>query len=196
MRTSVTILLLAALIILPSSQAQAREEGGGRWALDLRAGAGFPTEDLGEDALNTGFGLEAAARFWLYAHVHAYAGWGWFRFSTDAAGDETDWTVEDTGYVFGFQWIHDGGRVYPWIRVGGVFNHVELEDDDGDITADSDHTLGFEIGGGVTVPFSSNWALTPGVRYRSYSPELEAGGAETSGDLNYVIVDLGVSYDF
>ncbi|HPF32752.1 MAG TPA: hypothetical protein PK907_07020 [Candidatus Sabulitectum sp.] len=42
----------------------------------------------------------------------------------------------------------------------------------------------------------SRWSITPGVRFRSLSRDIEIGTATTPVDLNYVSVEAGVSYLF
>jgi hypothetical protein len=40
------------------------------------------------------------------------------------------------------------------------------------------------------------WELSPGVRYRSLTPDLDFAGPATSGSLEYVAVEIGVSRRF
>jgi opacity protein-like surface antigen len=83
------------------------------------------------------------------------------------------------------------------VRAGGLFNHVEIEDEDaGDLIADSKHTLGFEVGGGLDVTLNDRWSLTPGVRYRRFEPNVRFNGAESSSTLSYVTVDVGLALRF
>ncbi len=67
-----------------------------------------------------------------------------------------DTDFEETGYTFGLQFIHPLGtseKISYLIRAGGIYNHIEVENSAGDITADSGHGLGWEIGAGVQVYF-------------------------------------------
>jgi hypothetical protein len=48
--------------------------------------------------------------------------------------------------------------------VGGVFDHAEMENG-ANLTGDSNHTLGWQVGAGFAVPIG-NLMLTPGARYR------------------------------
>jgi len=193
LRTALSTAL--ALTLLPASTA-AQTDGGDRWAFDVRGGLGFATDDLGDLELDTGVGFEGTIHLHLYEHVWAYAGWDWFHFSSEApAGEEID--AEDTGYALGLRWDHSTpGAFGPWIRAGIVIDHVELEDEEGDIVEDSGHTVGWEAGAGVSVPLSDLWWLTPGVRVRSFDPDLELEGFGPFGGLTYVAVDVGLSRRF
>lgn len=190
-----TLPAFLALALAPAPTA-AQAEGVDRWAFDVRAGLGFATDDLGSLDLDTGIGFEATIHLHLYEHVWAYAGWDWFHFSSETAS-EGEIDAEDTGYALGLRWDHSSpGAVGPWIRAGVVIDHVELEDEDGDVVEDSGHTVGWEAGVGVSVPLSDVWWLTPGVRIRSFNPDLEVEGFGPFGDLTYVAVDVGISRRF
>lgn len=176
--------------------AAAQADDGDRWAFDVRGGLAFATDDLGELDLDAGIGFEGTLHLHLYEHVWAYAGWDWFHFSSEtASGEEID--AEDTGYALGLRWDHSRpGNVGAWLRAGIVVDHVELEDEEGDLVGDSDHTVGWEAGAGLSLPLSDVWSLTPGVRVRSFDPDLEVEGFGPFGDLTYVAVDVGVSRRF
>lgn len=183
--------LVALLVLVGPLQAQ------NRFSLELRGGAAIPTADLGDAALNTGggMGLNAAVRFMPHALV--YAGWDWFRLTTDEPFAGADFDVENTGYAFGLQFQHPMvSTIDGWFRAGGIYSHIELENDDGDVIADSGHELGWEAGGGVSIPISGRFALTPGFRYRTFSTDLEVNGTRIPVDMSYVAAELGVSWSF
>jgi opacity protein-like surface antigen len=87
-------------------------------------------------------------------------------------------------------------RVKPWVRGGGLYNHAEIEGADGALVADSAHTLGFEVGGGLEVGLGGAWSLTPGVRYRRLEPTVRRGGVESSSTLSDVGFDVGMVLRF
>ena len=68
--------------------------------------------------------------------------------------------------------------------------------DDGEVLADTDHGLGWEIAGGIAYGFGTGWTLNPGVRYRSLSRDLVIGDATTTVDLRYVALEVGVARRF
>jgi hypothetical protein len=172
-----------------------------RWSVELRTGAAFPTQTLGETDLNPGLGGEGTLAFRFMPHVSAYAGWDWIHFPTDRsfAGPEVDFV--ETGYAFGVRFEHpirgeDSGLAYR-VSVGGTYNHIEMEDGAGELVADTGHGLGWEVGTGVLMPFGGGvWRVTPGIRYRSLGRDLVVGAATTEVDLTYAALELGVARRF
>ncbi|HSJ15782.1 MAG TPA: outer membrane beta-barrel protein [Longimicrobiales bacterium] len=192
MRHLTTIVAIAALAGLVPAATQAQEAG--RFSLDLRSGAVLPTADLGASALNPGMGLGLVANLQVMPHLNLYAGWDWARFTLEQdLGPFEDMDV--TGYSFGARFFAPSlGSVTPWLRAGGVYDHIELEGDDRDDRVSADHTLGWEAGVGAAVPLGGRWALLPGVSYRSFSPELDEIGGKAY--VRYLTIDIGISATF
>lgn len=169
-----------------------------RWSLELRGGAALPTQDLGDLDLATGFGFEGTAEYRPLPHLGVYAGWDWHRFSTEEeiAGPDVD--VEETGYALGLRFQHplrgDAGPALR-LRAGGTYNHIEIEDE-GEITADSEHGVGWEAGAGLVFDLGGGWRFSPGARFRALSRDLEIGGVETGVDLTYVAIEAGIARRF
>lgn len=169
------------------------------WALEVRGGVAFPTADLGEDALDTGLGFEGTVRYRFLPHLAAYAGWDWMHFGADEMVGTGDVDVEATGYAFGLRFEHPfSGETGPgpayWARAGVLVDHIEIEDQEGDLVADTGHGLGWEAGAGVAIGVGEKGSLTPGVRYRSIARELEFDGFEVPVDLQYVAAELGFAW--
>src|SRR5690606_33296035 len=113
------------------------------------------------------------------------------------AGESADF--EETGYALGLRFDHpfrDTSRTHYRLEAGTTYKHVEIEDDDGDAVADSGHGLGYELGAGVVVPVGRSLRLAPMLRYRSLAPEFTIGNAQTTGDLRYAALELGLSFQF
>jgi opacity protein-like surface antigen len=173
------------------------------WELDVRAGASNPTEDLGPDALDTGFGFEATIGYRFLPHLSAYGGWDWrhFEFEPEVSFAGTDAGVEETGYAFGLRFEHPFSRersdgIAFRVRAGATLNHIEIEDDDGEEVADSGHGLGWEGGAGITFPLTDALRLSPVVRYRSLSRDIDIDDVTTEVDLRYIAAELGVTWRF
>lgn len=188
-------MLMATALVLVALPLQAQD----RWTLELTGGAAVPTGDLGDASLNAGltFGASVSAR--VMPHLAVYGGWDWVHVSTDEeVGGELD--VEETGYGFGLRFEHPlrGEAGFPKVRLqaGGTYKHIEVEDDEGDLVADSGHGLGFEGGAGLAVALGEQWQLTPMLRYRSLSRDLDLGFGEQSVELQYVTFELGFSRAF
>jgi hypothetical protein len=171
-----------------------------RWSVELRTGAAFPTQTLGGTDLEVGLGGEGTVAFRFMPHVAAYAGWDWIHFPTDQSFAGPGMDFEETGYAIGLRFDHpfrseSTGLAYR-IRVGATYNHIEIEDSEGELVADSGHGLGWEIGTGVVMPFGGAWQFTPGVRYRSLGRDLVLGSASREVDLTYAALELGFARHF
>jgi opacity protein-like surface antigen len=82
------------------------------------------------------------------------------------------------------------------LRVGGTFNHIEIENEDGELVADSDHGIGWEIGAGLVYDLNDRWQISPGIRYRALSREIGEEDAKVSVDLGYVAAEVGIAISF
>lgn len=182
--------LIGALSFFPVSL-QAQEH----WGFDIRAGAALATTELGDADLKTGFGFEGTIMLRTMEHVFVYAGSDWHRFPSDESFAGTGIDFEETGYAFALLFEHplrNGEMPAIQVRAGGTANHIEVEDG-GDTIADSGHGLGWEAGVGMAVPVGGAWRLTPGIRYRMLSRDIELGSATTAVDLNFFAFEIGLS---
>jgi len=192
---SLTAALLTFTLLFVVDTAMAQD----RFGVELSIDGSTATQDVGDADLNPGFGFEANLTYRFMPHLSGYAGWGWQRFGSDGgsfAGAEVDF--EETGYRFGLQFMHPLGStpIDYFLRAGGIYNHIELENSDGDITADSGHGLGWQAGAGIAVPIGAKWRLMPGLRYQSLSRDIEVGAATTDVDLNYFALEIGFHRTF
>lgn len=182
---------LAALAAWTPAAAQ------GRWSFELDGGATIPTGKLAGAELETGFGLGANVRVRLQADLPAYAGWAYHTFRTDAVLGLREIDVDDTGYGFGLRFEHPVfARSSGWVRLGGIADHIELENEAGDIIGDTGHGLGYEVGAGLTIPVGARFALTPGGRFWSLSRDLEVDSRSENGRLSYLLVGAGITFGF
>jgi opacity protein-like surface antigen len=188
------LIILTVILLMTIQNAKAQNN----LSLEVRTGADFATEKLGDADLNTGFGFEATLAYRFMPHLSAYAGWGWHKFTADESFAGSDVDFEETGYTFGLQFLHPMGlsNLDYYIRAGGIYNHIEVENNDGNITADSGHGLGWQAEAGLVFPLNDNWSLKPGVRYRSLSRDIEIENVTTSTDLRYIELGVGISVKF
>lgn len=168
------------------------------FSLELRTGADFATQELGNTDLNTGFGFDGILSYRFMPHTAVFGGWGWHRFGSDDSFAGTDVDFEETGYTFGLEYLHPLGntQLNYYLRGGGIYNHIEVESSDGDITADSDHGLGWQIEGGLAFELGNRWMLKPGIRYRSLSRDIDIGNTTTDVDLTVFNLSVGISKTF
>jgi hypothetical protein len=170
-----------------------------RLSVQFRPGVSFATTDLGDANLKTGGGFEFAAAYRFMPHVSLYAGWGWNRFASDAsfAGPKNDF--EETGYVLGLQFIHPFYQKFPFdyfLKAGAISNHIEVENSDGEIFADSGHGFGFQVETGLSFSLSDSWRITPGIKYQSLSRDLKISERIYRVDLNYLSVGATIAKTF
>ncbi len=170
-----------------------------KWSIEMRGNMAAPLQDLGKYELNPGFGLETTASYNFKHHMAIYAGWGWQHFSADNnpnAGNKLDF--EETGYRFGFQFVHPIGtaKLSYLISAGGVFNHIEAENSDGDIVADTGHGLGGELGAGLIFRISDSWSFMPSVRYQYLPQTIDLYGKESDFDLSYMACAASFIWSF
>lgn len=187
-----TIALLSLFVVFNSSYAQ------DRWSLELRPGVNYATEDISDAELGLGFGAELTIAYRLMPHLAAYAGWSYNNFAVDQSFAGPDANFEETGYTFGFQFIHPIGQsvIKYLVRAGGTYNHIEIENSDGDIIIDSGHGLGWQAEAGLVIPLGEKFSLLPSIRYRSLNRNIDINNLSTSVDLNYVSVGVGLSWSF
>lgn len=195
MKHTLLTLTTALLLLLACESAVAQN----RLGIEVRGGAAFATQDLADAELDVGVGFEGIVSYRFMPHLAAYGGWGWQRFPSEGnvfAGTDIDF--EETGYTFGLLFTHPLGQLPLgyYVRGGGIYNHIELENVGGDITADSGHGLGWHAGAGFVVPLGSNWQLMPGVKYQALSRDIEIGATDWNTDLTYVTVGMGIMYTF
>lgn len=186
--------VIGLILILSSQNADAQK----KWSFELKPGVSFPTKDLHDAKLKTGFGFEGVLAYRFMPHLAAYAGWSWNKFNADKsfAGNNVDF--EETGYSFGLQFIHpfSNSNISYLIKAGGIYNHIETENSAGNIINDTGHGLGWQAGAGVSIPLGNRWNLIPEIRYRSLSRDIKIGNEKIPVNLNYVSAGLGISYSF
>lgn len=190
-----SFLTIAALMLFTLfSQSYAQN----RWSLELRPGINYATQDISDAELGLGFGAELTIAYRFMPHLAAYAGWSYNNFAVDQSFAGPDANFEETGYTFGFQFIHpigESGLSYL-VRAGGIYNHIEIENNNGDIIIDSGHGLGWQAEAGLVIHLSDKFSLLPSVRYHSLNRDIEINNISTSVDLNYVSVGVGLSWSF
>jgi len=187
-----TIAALTLIVLFNQTYAQ------NKWSLEFRPGVDYATTDISNADLGIGFGLEGTIAYRFMPHLAAYAGWSYNNFAVDQSFAGADASFEETGYTFGFQFIHLIGEstLSYLVRIGGTYNHIEIENNDGDIIIDSGHGLGWQAEAGLVIPLSERFSLLPSVRYRSLNRDIKIENVSTSVDLNYLSVGVGLSWSF
>ena len=188
-----TIVAAAGSLLISTHAAGAQS----RWSAELSGDAAFPTRALAGADLKTGGGFGVNVRYRFQPHLAAYGGWEWhLQQSSELQPGET-LDLNDAGYTFGLRFEHPlVARTAGWVRAGGLANHIEIENAKGEIVNDTGHGLGWEVGAGFTVPLGVRLGLTPGVRYRTLSRDVNVDGATRGSTLSYVSTGVGLVYTF
>ena len=195
MKTKVLLVTAIILVFLFTGNAQENDK---RFGFELSTGASVATKKLGGSTLNPGVGFEGIFHYRVLPHAGIYAGWGWNRFGADESFAGNDVCFEETGYVFGLQFKHLIGesKTSYYLRAGGLYNHIEIENANGDITHDSGHGLGWQAAGGLDFQLGKNWSLTPGVKFNSLNRDVDNEGVNVPLDLNYLQLRIGILKKF
>lgn len=189
-RTIFILLLLMSLSVFAQSN--------NNWNFEFRSAGSYATQDLGDADLEIGIGFEGNVTYRFMPHLSASFGWGWNKFSAEKSFVGTNMDFEETGYTFGLQFIHpiDNSRISYLVRGGGIFNHIEIENNEGDIVHDSGHGLGWQIETGLAISLNNQLSLIPSIRYRSLSREINTEASNVSVDLNYLSAGIGLYWSF
>lgn len=185
-------LICFLILVLASLNGSAQN----RWRATLGAGANFPTRSLGRVDLKTGGGFDAAIAYRVMPHLFVGTGWGWNRFASDDPAEDTDF--EETGYVFELRFIHPlpHARWSYTASAGATYKHIEAENSEGTIVADTGHGWGWQADAGLSVPLGKKVHLEPTVRYRALARHLQQEAANVPAHLNYLSATVGLSWKF
>jgi hypothetical protein len=191
---SITTFMVGTLLLLSSYFIEAQHN----WNVSLRSAANFPTKDFGDATLKMGVGFEGTISYQIFPHISGYAGWGWNSFTADKSFAGTDYSFVETGYRYGLHLQHPIGNsnIEYLVGAGGLYNHIEVENNGGDIMADSKHGFGWQVETGVVFPIGMRCNLTPTVRYQALARDIKIGGITTPVDLNYVSLGLAIGWSF
>jgi hypothetical protein len=195
MKTKVLLSLALVTLVSATTLAQDNEK---RFGFELSSGVSMATNKLSESTLNPGFGFEGIFHYRFLPHAGIYAGWGWNRFGAEESFTGNDVCFEETGYVFGIQFKHPIGDspVQYYLRTGGLYNHIETENNAGDIINNTGHGLGWQLAGGIAIPMGKNWSFTPGVKFNSLSRSSDFDGVTREMKHNYVSLRVGFLKNF
>lgn len=170
------------------------QENEKRFAVEVNGGASFATNELSGADLNTGAGFETILQYRFMPFTSVYGGWGWNHFNADDSFAGADMDFEETGYVLGLQFKYPIGNspVSCFVRGGGLYNHIETENNDGDIVNDTGHGFGWQLAGGVEVNLGKNWSIAPGIKFNSLSRDTEFEDENYQLDHQYISARVGI----
>jgi hypothetical protein len=195
MKTKITIIVVFTALFVVNAYAQEQVK---RFGFEISGGPSVSLSQPGGSDLNVGGGIEGIFHYRFLAHTGVYAGWGWSHFPSDEsfAGQGTDF--EETGYVIGLQYQQEikNTSLSYYFRGGALYNHLELENRDGDLIGDTHHGWGWQVAGGVYVPIGKTVNITTGLKLNSLSRPLEYNGNARDLDLRHLSLRVGIIKNF
>lgn len=167
-----------------------------RFGIEINSGASFATQKLAGTELDLGWGFEGLVSYNFFNNASVIAGWGWNGFSADESFAGAEMDFEETGYILGLEYSYPVSKVSVFARGAALYNHIEVENDNGDIIHDTGHGFGWQAAAGVHIPLGKNWILSPGVKFNSLSRELDLNESTLTLDQKYLSVRVGITKKF
>jgi hypothetical protein len=194
MKTVQVKVMAMALLMMAALTQGVAQEGQKRFGFELNGGGSFALTKLDDVTLNPGFGFEGVFHYRILKEFGIYGGWGWNRMGADQSFAGNDVCFEETGYVLGLQYRKQLGSLPLsfYLRGAGLYNHLEVENADGDIIHDTGHGFGWQAATGLEYHFGNNWSLTPGVKFNALVRESDYEGVTRDLTLNYLQVRVGI----
>ena len=191
MKTKTILIAIFMLGFIFYSTAQENEK---RFGVEINGDVSFATSEISGAKLNTGLGFETILQYRFMPYTSVYGGWGWNNFNADESFAGPDVDFEETGYILGLQFKHPMGNspVAYFVRGGLLYNHIETENNDGEIVSDSGHGIGWQVAGGIEVDMGKNWSLAPGLKYNNLSGETKFDGTNYEFNHRNVALRIGV----
>ncbi len=169
-----------------------------KWSLEFRPNLDFPITKVENEKINTGFGFDASLSYNITEQFGVYVGWGWNIYRAENLPETGNIDMDETGYTFGIKFMHpiSESSLSYFIRLGGIYAHVEVENEAGKNIADTGHEPGWEISGGFDFSHLSSFSLRPQVGYRNFSADFSSEDVIKQIDLNNFFFGIGIAKAF
>lgn len=168
------------------------------WYLSVEPGINIATTKLGDAKPDAGFGLEGSVNYRFLKHVYVYGGWSWNKFYADKSFAGNDVDFEESGYTLGLKYLHPikKSSINYVIEGGGIFSHLEVENNKNEQVADSRFELGCEAGAGLAIALDERFYLLAGFRYHWLKNKIVVAETTTPVNFSYFTINTGVSWSF
>lgn len=191
MNAKVLLALLMSALFTIGSQAQENEK---RFGFEFSTGVAMATQKVADATLNPGFGYEGIFHYRFMPNLGVYGGWGWNRLGAEESFAGENGSFEETAYVLGLQInlpVAETGNSW-YLRAGGLYGHIEVENNKGDVIHDTGHGMGWQLAGGFNLALGNNWSLTPGVKFNALKRDSEPEGRPTEFKHHYGSLRIGL----
>lgn len=188
-----SVLLIFAVVLLIPSNVFGVEKGK-RFGVELNSGASIATKKLSGIKPYPGLGFEGLVHYHLVPQFGIYGGWGWNYLGAGESFIGPDASFEETGYILGVQYKQSfrNSPISCYLRLAGLYNHIETENSEGDIISDTGHGFGYQAAIGVEIPLGEKWSLTPGFKFNHLKRDSKFDNVLKKLDLNYVSLRIGL----
>jgi hypothetical protein len=192
MKNTRLVLLTLAAAAAFAAPVQAQLPNVTPFSLEVRGGLALPTGDFGDGDVESGITYGANATFHFIPLLGIYGG-----YTRNEFGGEDDADLTDEGFSGGLRLAIPTPLIPidPYVKAGVVYNTLEISGSEGGVTvgAESDRSLGFEVGAGIGIGLGPKLSLTPQVTYTKYSPDFgENGLGDIVPDVSHIRVDVGL----
>lgn len=186
------LLIFAVVLLIPSNVFGV--ERGERFSVELNSGVSLATNKLIGIKPYPGLGFEGLVHYHLVPQFGVYGGWGWNHFGVGKSFIGSDASFEETGYILGVQYKQSFGDspISCYLRLAGLFNHIETENSEGDIISDTKHGFGYQAAVGMEIPLGEKWSLTPGLKFNHLKRDSKFDDVLKKLDHNYVSLRIGL----
>lgn len=188
------LFLLIIIISLNNSCLKAQKN----YIIDCGPPGNFPIALSGNTNLNNGFGFEFNCTYHVLSNFSIYSGWDWNKFTCvkSFAGSYTDF--EETGYVLGIKYIHpvENTNFNYFISAGTTLKHIEIQDQKGEIIADTDFGFGWETSIGIALNLKQRWSISPSFRMRSLKRSVNLNEIQNNFELSYISLKIAIGWKF
>lgn len=195
MKTKLFIVFAMWAALSLNGTAQNKES---RFGFELSGGPSFATSEFAE-GIRMGFGFDGTFHYRILNYTGLYGGWGANWFTTETSSSESNRDYEETGYVLGLQFRHpikDESSSY-FLRAGVLYNHIEVENDNGDILEDTGHGPGFQLAAGICFDLGSSWSIVPVMKFNYLARPLDSEeGNPVDTNFNYLTLRVGIQKMF
>lgn len=192
--TSISIFLWILLQFCPN-YAVAQD----KWKIAFRPGIDFSTGELSDTQHGIGYGLEATMSYRFQEHLSAFAGWSFNSFPARQSLAGSNGEFDESGYNFGFQFIYPITEVSKFsyvVGIGGIYNHIEIENYERETIANSGYGFGWQVETGFSYEIINKFCIMPTVRYRSLSREVIIENNKIPINLKYVSIGAAMILSF
>lgn len=189
-------LVLITMLLLLLAISPARGQSG--VSFTIRGGVNYPCHGQNDLNLHNGYGFEGIVGYRVLPQFTLNAGWGYNTFEVESTMGSSEMDFVANGYSLGLQFDQPiaSSRFSVLIGGGGIYHHLEVENDAGDVLGDSGHGLGYQVDLGLGIRVGSKLMFTPGIKYRSIERDFDLGEENMRIDLNYLSAGASLGWMF